>query len=161
MNQTVKQLIEAGRYMVQHRLVWGNAGNISAHTGKDRCLITATGTNLGELNEKDFVECAFAEDLNMYKKRPSKELPMHRAIYEERPEINAVLHAAPFYTMIVACSNILLPSNLFVESMYYLEKIERVPYFHPGSEELGVAVRKKPEKQISSFWKIMVFLSMT
>src|SRR5690606_921142 len=32
------------------------------------------------------------------------------------------------------------PDGLFVESMYYLERVARVPYHHPGSEELGAAV---------------------
>jgi ribulose-5-phosphate 4-epimerase/fuculose-1-phosphate aldolase len=46
----------------------------------------------------------------------------------------------------VACSTIELPSDLFVESMYYLEQVERIPYFHPGSVELGEAVREKARK---------------
>lgn len=54
-----------------------------------------------------------------------------------------MLHASPFYTTLIACSDIKLPSNLFVETMYYLEKVERVPYCHPGSSDLGETVREK------------------
>lgn len=68
---------------------------------------------------------------------------MHQAIYEERPEINAILHATPFYSTIVACSNLPIPSNVFVEGMYYLERVKRVPYAHPGSVELGELVREE------------------
>ena len=32
---------------------------------------------------------------------------------------------------------------MFVETMYYLERVERVPYHHPGSEALGEAVRRQ------------------
>ncbi len=71
---------------------------------------------------------------------------MHEAIYAVRPEINAVLHASPFYSTLIACSDVTLPANWFVESMYYLERIARVRYCHPGSVELGEAVRKQATK---------------
>ncbi len=139
-----RQLVEAGRYMMTHGLAWGNAGNISARTGPDRYVITASGTFLGELDDDDLVTCTFGgQSLHPARRKPSKEMPMHRAVYETRPEVNAVLHASPFYSTLFACANEALPSDLFVETMYYLERVERVPYCHPGSAELGEAVRRK------------------
>jgi L-fuculose-phosphate aldolase len=143
-NEARKQLRETGKYMMNHGLAWGNAGNISARTDADRYLITASGTFLGELEDEDLIECSFTGGrINPVHHKPSKELPMHRAIYEVRPEINAVLHASPFYSTLIACSEIRLPSDWFVETMYYLERVERVPYQHPGSEALGKAVKEK------------------
>ncbi|MFF2889680.1 class II aldolase/adducin family protein [Paenibacillus sp. NPDC057967] len=140
----MKQLQHTGQYMMQYGLAWGNAGNISARTEGDRYMITASGTFLGELEDQDLVECDMSGAVNgTERKMPSKETPMHRAVYESRPEIGAVLHASPFYSTLVACSDIEIPSNWFVETMYYLEKIERVPYYHPGSAALGEGVREK------------------
>ncbi|MDR6882593.1 class II aldolase/adducin family protein [Bacillus sp. 3255] len=140
-----RQLQEAGRYMLNNGLAWGNAGNISARTTDDHYLITASGTDLGELSEHDFVECSLSQGTLAAAsgKKPSKEVPMHQAIYELRPDVGAVLHASPFYSTMLACSDEKIPSEWFVETMYYLERIERVPYFHPGSRELGEAVRDK------------------
>ena len=140
------QLQEVGRYMMDNNLAWGNAGNISAKTADDHFLITASGTYLGELAADDFVECSFDGARNPETKKPSKEVPMHVAVYEERKEIQAVLHAAPFYSTLVACSDLEIPSNWFVESMYYLERVERVEYHHPGSVSLGDAVKQKAKK---------------
>lgn len=144
-NESIRQqLQQTGAYMMQYGLAWGNSGNISARTGDDTYLITASGTFLGELEKEDLVECGF--DGHVFggsTRKPSKERPMHRAVYESRPEIQAILHASPFYTTMVACSSIDIPSNWFVETMYYLERIERVVYHHPGSEDLGSAVREK------------------
>jgi len=137
-----RQLQFAGRYMLDNDLAWGNAGNISARLGPDRYLITASGTHLGELQDDDFVECSFKDSITGTRK-PSKETPMHRAIYEQRPEISAVLHASPFYSTLVACADVQVPADLFIEDMYYLERIEHVSYFHAGSRELGEAVRLK------------------
>jgi len=141
-NEARRGLQAAGRYMLDNDLAWGNAGNISARLDADRYLITASGTRLGELGNEDFIECSFERTLAKDRK-PSKETPMHRAIYQQRPEIVAVLHASPFYSTLVACADIQLSSELFVEDMYYLERVEHVNYLHPGSPALGEAVRAK------------------
>lgn len=143
--QSIKQqLRKTGKYMMEYGLAWGNAGNISARTSDDRYVITASGTFLGELEDSDLVECSLSgEVIEQGGKKPSKETPMHRAIYENRPEIGAVLHASPFYSTLVACSSIKIPSNWFVETMYYLERVERVAYHNPGTTALGDAVAEK------------------
>jgi L-ribulose-5-phosphate 4-epimerase len=139
-----QQLRKTGKYMMEYELAWGNAGNISARTSEDRYLITASGTFLGELDDADLVECSLSgNSLEQGGKKPSKETPMHRGIYENRPDIGAVLHASPFYSTLVACSSIDISSNWFVETMYYLERVERVAYYHPGSTALGNAVAEK------------------
>ncbi len=139
-----QELRKTGEYMMEYGLAWGNAGNISARTEDDRYLITASGTFLGELEDSDLVECTLSGQIaGEAGKKPSKETPMHRAIYTNRPEIGAVLHASPFYSTLVACSSIEIPSNWFVETMYYLERVERVAYYHPGSTDLGDAVAEK------------------
>lgn len=141
-NEARKGLQAAGRYMLENDLAWGNAGNNSARLDSDRYLITASGTRLGDLGDDDFVECSFDGPLSKHRK-PSKETPMHRAIYEQRHEIGAVLHASPFYSTLVACADLQVPADLFIEDMYYLERIDHVGYFHAGSPELGEAVRVK------------------
>lgn len=139
------ELAEAGRYLLANDLAWGNAGNLSARTADDRYIITASGTRLGELAHSDVVACAIAGGFEGDRK-PSKERPMHEAIYAARPDINAILHASPFYSTLVACSDAEIPSDLFVESMYYLERIARVPYRHPGSTDLGAAVGEQAKR---------------
>lgn len=136
-----QHLIDAGHAMLEQGVTWGNAGNLSIRIAPDRYLITGTGTRLGELTHDDFAECAVNGSPLETARRPSKEMPMHRAVYQERPEINVVLHASPFYSTLVACSGEHIPSGLFVESMYYLERVARVPYAHPGSADLGEVVR--------------------
>jgi len=141
-NEVREHLRAAGQYMLENDLAWGNAGNISARIDTDRYLITASGTQLGNLSHDDFVECSMDGSFSGDRK-PSKETPMHRAIYEQRPEIGAVLHASPFYSTLIACADIQVSADLFIEDMYYLERIEHVSYFHAGSRELGEAVRLK------------------
>jgi L-fuculose-phosphate aldolase len=140
-SEAKRQLIEAGRYLLENDLTWGSAGNLSVRLASDSYLVTASGTDLGLLNEDDFVVAPLDRRAAAPPgRKPSKETPMHRAIYVERPEIGAVLHASPFYSTLVACSGLGVPGNLFVENMYYLERVTRVPYSHPGSARLGEEV---------------------
>ncbi|CAN5897356.1 aldolase [soil metagenome] len=137
------ELRTAGRAMIRAGLTWGNAGNLSARAGDEAFIITASGTRLGKLEEGDLVRCSLRGEPSDSSRKPSKEVPMHRAVYETRSDANAVLHGAPFYSTLAACSQLEIPSGLFVESMYYLERVARVPYQHPGSQKLGEAVRER------------------
>lgn len=141
---TIKELQYTGVFMMEKKLAWGTAGNISARLQDDQFYVSSSGTYLGEMEIDDFSLCS-SEGL-IEGKKPSKEYMMHYGIYAERPEINAVLHASPFYSTLIACSDIELPSNYFVEAMYYLERIERIPYYHPGSKELAQAIKEKAKK---------------
>lgn len=146
-NQVRTELARTGKYLTVKGLAWGSAGNLSAKPDREHFLITASGTYLGELADGDFIECPIQGNCVPGRSgKPSKEWPMHQAVYQERPEIGAVLHASPFYGTLAACSDLEIPSDLFVETMYELERVERVPYAHPGSGDLAEAVRNKAGK---------------
>lgn len=138
---TAQELIRVGREMVARDLTWGDAGNLSYRVGDD-LLVTASGARLGDLTPDDIVEVPVraAADEPGSGRRPSKELPLHRAVYAARPDAAAVLHGAPFHATLVACSDLRVPDDLFVETMHYLEQVARVPYHHPGSQDLAEAV---------------------
>ncbi|MBU9711661.1 class II aldolase/adducin family protein [Evansella tamaricis] len=146
-NALRNELIETTNYMFENELAWGNSGNVSARTSDREFLVTKSGTYLGNLMEDDFIEWETGREIDRSQsKRPSKEVPMHQAIYEQRPEIQAVLHATPFYSTIVANTSLTIPANSFVEGMYYLERVARIPYAHPGSKELGELVWEKAKE---------------
>src|SRR5699024_4234792 len=141
---TIKELQNTGLFMMEKSLAWGTAGNISARLQGDQFYVSSSGTYLGEMEIDDFSLCSRKGLIEG--KKPSKEYMMHHGIYAERPEINAVLHASPFFSTLIACSDIEHPSNYFVEAMYYLERIERIHYYHPGSEEHARAIKEKAKK---------------
>jgi len=137
------ELRALGRYMIDNQLVWGSSGNISARIGEDRFLISASGAWLGDLSRDDLVECSISDSRALGERKPSKEFLLHREIYAMRPEINAVIHSSPFYSTLIACTKEPVFNNWFVESMYYLERVGRVGYSHPGSDELAESVKRE------------------
>lgn len=138
-----QQLINTGRYLMSNQLAWGTSGNISARIGSNQMIITASGTYMANLGEEDFVECQIDTGEIEGKRKASKETPMHLGIYRQRKDAQAILHSSPFYTTLFACSNEPILSELFVETMYYLEDIAYVDYYHPGSQELADAVTEQ------------------
>jgi ribulose-5-phosphate 4-epimerase/fuculose-1-phosphate aldolase len=135
-----EELCQLGQYMLSRQLAWGNSGNISARVSEHEMVITGSGTDMGQLAPTDLVSVNMESMTWQGELKPSKEVPMHSEIYKHRPEVNAVLHASPFWSTLMACSELAYESALFVESMYYLERVAYVDYYHPGSQALGQAV---------------------
>ncbi|MGC9935166.1 class II aldolase/adducin family protein [Priestia aryabhattai] len=138
-----QQLINAGHYLMSNQLAWGTSGNISARIDSNQMIITASGTYMADLGQDDFVECQIDTGQIKGRRKASKETPMHLGIYRQRADAKAILHSSPFYTTLFACSNEPILSELFVETMYYLEDIAYVDYYHPGSQELADAVTEQ------------------
>ncbi|MCG7334736.1 class II aldolase/adducin family protein [Sporosarcina sp. ACRSM] len=140
-----QQLIYTGQYLISNQLAWGTSGNMSARIDENRMVITASGTYMANLSMEDFVEYQIGTGEKESKRKASKETPMHLGIYREREDVNAILHSSPFYITLFACSNEPILSELFIETMYYLETIAYVDYHHPGSQELADAVSEKAQ----------------
>ena len=137
------ELREYGRLCVERRLVAGSAGNISLRLDEQEFVISRRGARLDRLEPGDLVRCALDGETWVGDVRPSTETPMHRAIYQVQPEAQAILHTSPFYTTLVACSDIELRVDLTPEGMAYLNNVGRVPYLHPGTVELAQAARRE------------------
>lgn len=139
--QAAQALMDAGRWIADKQMTWGSAGNISIRLDEDRVLVTASGTRFDSLTEDSFA----LYDLRTGTwegRKPSKELPVHLAVYRRSPWAGAVLHASPFHTTLAASSTLEVRNDLFVENMYYLQRMLRIPYAHPGSAELTQAVEQ-------------------
>lgn len=134
-----QQLCELGHYLGGRGLAWGTSGNISLRVDEERFLISASGAWLGTLTSEQTALCSLHEE-GFEGAKPSVETPMHRAIYLNRPDAQVVVHVSPAYTTLVACSSLDVPTDLNIENIFYLGRIARVPYIHPGTQQLADAV---------------------
>lgn len=141
MNSLKQEIIETGKWIMAKNLTWGTSGNISAGDG-EQVYITASGTVMGNLREEDIIVCDLEGKILEGDKKPSKETQMHLEVYRKCPEVRAVVHTSPFYSTFCACMPRPVKTNLFIESMYYGENMQRIPYFHAGSKALAQAVKE-------------------
>lgn len=96
-----RQLIETAIAMNHSGLNQGAAGNLSLRYD-DGMLITPSGMAYENLHPEDIVYL----DLDGHqsgKRKPSSEWHFHAAIYRQRPEANAILHAHPPNCTALAC----------------------------------------------------------
>ncbi len=121
----------------------GTAGNISVKLD-DGYLVTPTNGCLGRLVPERLSKVG-ADWQFVSGDRPTKELFMHRAFYETRPSVEAVVHLHSTYATAVS----MLPGAPVLDpippvSPYYVMRVGHmplVPYIRPGSEKIGDAIR--------------------
>ena len=107
-------IVEIGQRMYQRGYVAANDGNISVRLDEERILTTPTGTSKGFMNAAEMV----VVDLNgqpISDGRPSTELPMHLFIYQERSDVQAVVHAHPTYATGFATAGLALDKCVLAE----------------------------------------------
>lgn len=119
-------------------LTLGVSGNMSVRVpGQDVVLIKATGYSLGDMTEAETLLVDL--DGNLVEgsgARPSKEMYFHLAVYRRRPDVGAVVHLHPPYTLAFAAAGE-LPPYLTGASRAFLGKgLVLIPPAPSGSKAL-------------------------
>ncbi|MEW5820050.1 MAG: class II aldolase/adducin family protein [Cyanobacteriota bacterium] len=135
-----KLIIEIGKKLYAKGYCDGTSGNISQKIDEG-CLVTASGTNLGNLNSEDIVYVPFKEvPRTRFHKKPTSELFMHVALYMKRPEIDSIVHAHPHYCTAFGVARVNLNPPLLPEVLIQLGEIPLVEYAMPSTEELAYKI---------------------
>ena len=133
-----------GRSIFDRGLTAGSSGNISARV-EDGWLLTPTNACLGRLDPARISKLAWDGRL-LSGDPPSKEAPLHLAMYRERAEAGAVVHLHSTFSAAVSCLRDLPPDNCLPPlTAYFVMKIGRlplIPYHRPGDPLLADAIRE-------------------
>ena len=87
-----KQIIEAGLRLVKEGLVARSWGNISLRLDDENMLITPSGRTYDTLKPGDIVLMNYRNYHYEGKIKPSSEYHLHAVVYQQRKEINSVIH---------------------------------------------------------------------
>jgi ribulose-5-phosphate 4-epimerase/fuculose-1-phosphate aldolase len=138
-----KQLVQRGKEISERGLVNGSGGNLSIRVG-DQVICSPSGYSLGELSEEELSVTDLLGQV-ISGPKPTKELPMHLAVYRKRPDLQAVVHTHSIYAVTYACSeevNALIPS--YIPSIVIkVGAVKLLPFRSPGSVELGEQIEKE------------------
>lgn len=89
-----KQIVQILRYLYKRNLISALGGNISARReGESTFWITPSGTFKPEVQPQHLIKCNVQGERLKGTDEPSRETPMHTAIYTTRPSMQAVVHA--------------------------------------------------------------------
>jgi L-fuculose-phosphate aldolase len=132
------QLADVGRAAVARGLVVASGGNLSARCpDRDAFIVTGTGTWFDRLGPDDFALVSL-DGAVLDGPEPSSEWRLHRATLRARADVNAVVHLHPQTAVVLDALG--YPVRLLtLDHVTYLRRVERVPYFPNGSDELADA----------------------
>ncbi len=137
-------LVEIGARLYARGLVSANDGNFSVRLDADRILITPRGKNKGRLRPEDMVVMDMAGQVLRFgsgRAGPSSEWPMHIEAYRQRPDIRAVLHAHPPFTVALTVAGVPFPSEVLPEVVMTVGKVPTARLALPSSEDDALAIR--------------------
>lgn len=109
-------ICEYGRQLLDDDLTTGTGGNLSARLDGDRIAISPSGVPYEEIAPADVPVVAADGTVVEGQAEPSTELPMHRAVYEERPEIGGVVHTHSPYATTFASLGEAIPASHYLIS---------------------------------------------
>ena len=142
MREALEELIcELGRRMYARNLVAGADGNLSCRLGADTFLVTRSGVGKGHLTPADIVVADATGTKLEGEGKVSSEFFTHLAAYEERPNIQAVVHAHPPVATALTLAGVSLLEPVLPEIVMNMGGIPTCAYATPGTREGAESIR--------------------
>jgi ribulose-5-phosphate 4-epimerase/fuculose-1-phosphate aldolase len=139
-----EEICRLGRSLFDRGLTPGSSGNISVRLDDGGYMVTPTNASLGALDP------ARLSRLNADGKlasgdAPTKEVPLHTALYETRRTARAVVHLHSTHSVALSMLPEIDPrAALPPMTAYYLMKCGStalVPYYRPGDPDVAGAIK--------------------
>ncbi|WP_207539447.1 3-oxo-tetronate 4-phosphate decarboxylase [Sabulicella rubraurantiaca] len=138
-------LVEMGASLFRRGFSVGSAGNISVRL-PDGYLMTPTNSSLGRL-EAERISRLDAGWNHVGGDKPSKEVFLHRAVLEARPEAGAVVHLHSTAATAISC--LAAPGDeapIPPLTPYFVMRVGRrlpvIPYYRPGDPAMEPAIHE-------------------
>lgn len=131
-----KLICEVGKRIYARNFVAANDGNISVKVGPNTIWATPTGVSKGFMTPEMMVKLDLSGKVISGKYKPSSEIKMHLRVYEENPEVNAVVHAHPPVATSFAIAGVSLEQPILPEAVVLLGTVPVAPYATPGTQEV-------------------------
>lgn len=132
-----KHIVESGLEMMKRKLTVETWGNISARDPETGLIyITPSGMDYDIITEDDIVVMNNKFKVVEGTRKPSIEYRIHISIYNERPDVNAVIHTHPIYSQVFACLHEPIPPVIDEAAQGFGGTVQCAEYAIPGTQEL-------------------------
>jgi L-fuculose-phosphate aldolase len=135
-------IVEIGRRLHARGYVASNDGNISVRLDENRVLTTPKSVSKGFMTPDMMVVTDISGRKLAGDREASSELQMHLAVYRNRPDARAVVHAHPPTATGFAVAGIPLDRAVLAEVITTLGSIPIAEYGTPSTRELADAVER-------------------
>jgi len=132
----VEQILTIISRIYRSGMTTTSGGNVSIRDENGDIWITPSGIDKGSLCAADIV-CIKSSGEKIGRHKPSSEFPFHKAIYQMRPELTAIIHAHPPALVAFSIARQVPDTNIVPQARNICGEIGFAPYGCPGSEDLG------------------------
>lgn len=134
------EIVKIGRLLYERGLIVAGDGNISARIGADLVLTTPSGACKGMLDPDDMVVVDLGGRVRGGARKPSSELQMHLAVYQNRPDVRAVVHAHPPTAVACTLAGVTMDECVLPEVILTLGAVPTAPFAMTGTREMYDAI---------------------
>ncbi|MGG7465817.1 class II aldolase/adducin family protein [Plantibacter sp. YIM 135347] len=131
----IAELSDVGRSAVDHGLALASGGNLSARLDDGTFVVTGSGTWLDRLTPDDFSVMTLGGEV-VSGPSPSSEWKLHQRAYQERSDVNAVVHVHPQHAVLLDALGHSV-RLITLDHAYYVRSVGTTPYYPNGSDELA------------------------
>jgi L-fuculose-phosphate aldolase len=117
-----------------------SGGNISVIDENGDIWVTPSSVDKGSLRPSDIM-CVKPDGTIIGRHKPSSEYPFHKAIYEMRPDIKAIIHDHPPALVSFSIVHEIPDTNIISQAKYICGSIGYATYELPGSDLLDAFQR--------------------
>lgn len=139
-----EEICRYGRSLFERGLTPGSSGNISLRLDDGGWLVTPTNASLGFLDPAR-ISRLDAQGGLVSGDKPTKEIPLHTALYETRGSARAIVHLHSTHAVALTMLPEIDPrAALPPMTPYYLMRAGEtalVPYYRPGDPAVADAIR--------------------
>ena len=122
----------------EEKLFAGTSGNLSLYDrGQDIMVITPTSVAYETITPEDMTAMRPDGQVLEGKYRPSSEWRMHAAVYQEKPEVGAVIHTHSPYATAFAVNHSSIPVILIEMVLFFGGDIPLAQFAIPGTWAVG------------------------
>jgi L-fuculose-phosphate aldolase len=122
--------------------VASNDGNVTARLEGGRLLVTPSGVSKGDVTPESLLVCDMEGKKLAGEGKVTTEILLHLAVYRDRADVGAAVHAHPIWTTACTVAGVKLDEPVLPEVAVTLGRIPTTRYATPTSQEGPDAIRE-------------------
>jgi L-ribulose-5-phosphate 4-epimerase len=147
-----KQIVETAQELVRKGYLMATGGNLSLRIpGQDRFAITPSNYDYFKMTPDDVCVLDFSLNSLEGHLKPSVESAMHGAIYQVRPDVNAIVHTHQVFTSTLTLIKAPIPALFDEQARFLGRRVEIIPYAPSGTGMLKNTVAKHVKNHNNAF----------
>lgn len=140
-HQLRKEMLRIAHLTYQRNLLVALDGNLSALLPSGDVLCTRAGCHKGFLTDEDLIVVDRKGNMLRGQGRPTSEIFMHLACYDERPDCRAVVHTHPPISIAFTIAGQTMARCVLPEVVLTLGTVPTVDYETTGTHDLADKIR--------------------